>query len=172
MIPSILVVLATLMRLLPHPANFTPVSSVALFGGAHLKKRYALLLPLVSLIISDIFIGFDSIESRLTVYGSFLLIGCLGLLLRNRATFTNVTLATLGGSILFFLITNFVFFYPPTMYTHDLAGMMASYYNALPFLRNMMIGDLVYTGLLFGLYELAKNPQRIFAKSRSSSLHS
>lgn len=157
MIPSVLIVLGTLMRLLPHAANFTPVGSLALFGGAHLKKRYALLLPLISLVLSDLFIGFDSLESRLTVYGAFILIGLLGLLLRKRATMVNVALATVTGSIIFFLVTNFVFFYPPTMYSHDLAGMMSSYYNALPFLRNMMIGDLVYSGVIFGAYELSKH---------------
>lgn len=157
MIPSVLIVLGTLMRLLPHAANFTPVGSLALFGGAHLKKRYALVLPLISLVLSDIFIGFDSLESRLTVYGAFILIGLLGLLLRKRATMVNVALATVAGSIIFFLVTNFVFFYPPTMYSHDLAGMMSSYYNALPFLRNMMIGDLVYSGVIFGAYELSKH---------------
>lgn len=157
MIPAILVALGTLMRLLPHPANFTPISSVALFGGVHLKKRYALLLPMVSLILSDIIIGFDSLESRLVIYGSFLLIGLMGLWIRSKPTFGNILGATVAGSLIFYLITNFVFFYPPTMYTHDFAGMISSYYNALPFLRNMILGDLFYSGVLFGVYELAKN---------------
>lgn len=157
MIPSILVVFATLMRLLPHPANFTPMSSVALFGGANLKKRYALIIPIVSLMLSDIIIGFDSLESRLTVYGAFLFIGLIGLLLRKRQNFSTIVGASVFSSVAFFLITNFVFFYPATMYTHDFAGMMQSYYNALPFLRNMMLGDLLYTGLLFGSFSLAKH---------------
>lgn len=161
MIPSILVMLATVMRLLPHPANFTPMSSVALFGGAHLKKRYALILPIVALVLSDIFIGFDSLESRLTVYGSFILIGLIGFALRKKQSVGTVVGASVAGSLLFYLITNFVFFYPVTMYTHDFAGMMQSYYNALPFLRNMMLGDLFYTSVLFGSHYLATNPHVI-----------
>lgn len=157
MIPTILVALGTLMRLLPHPANFTPVGSIALFGGVHLKKRYALIMPIVALILSDIFIGFDSLGGRLAVYGSFLLIGLIGLWVRKRQNAYTIVGATLAGSVLFYLITNFVYFYPPTLYPHTIEGMMASYYNALPFLRNMMLGDLFYTGVLFGTFELAKN---------------
>ena len=161
MIPALLVTLATVMRLLPHPANFTPMSSVALFGGANLKKRYAVIMPIAALVLSDIFIGFDSLESRLTVYGSFILIGLIGFAIRKKQNVGTVVGASIAGSILFYLITNFVFFYPATMYTHDLAGMMQSYYNALPFLRNMLLGDLFYTGILFGAHALAKNPHVI-----------
>lgn len=155
MTPSILIAFATLMRLLPHPANFTPMGATALFGGVHLKKRYALIIPMAALILSDLLIGFDSIESRLAVYGSFLLIGLLGLWVRKHKSFATIAGAAVLGPILFFLITNFVFLYPPTLYPHTFAGMIESYYNALPFLRNMMLGDLVYTGVLFGTYELA-----------------
>ena len=156
MIPSILIFFATLMRLLPHPANFTPMGATALFGGVHLQKRYALIIPMMALILSDMFIGFDSLESRLAVYGSFLLIGLLGLWARNHQSFGTIAGAAIAGPIIFFLITNFVFLYPPTLYPHTIEGMLQSYHNALPFLRNMMIGDLVYTGLLFGTYELAQ----------------
>lgn len=166
MIPSILIAFATLMRLLPHPANFTPTGATALFGGVHLRKRYALIIPMAALVLSDIFIGFDSLESRLAVYGSFLLIGLLGLWVRKHQSFSTIAGAAIAGPIIFFLITNFVFFYPPTLYPHTIEGVLQSYYNALPFLRNMMIGDLVYTGLLFGTYELARRfePKQIAIK--------
>lgn len=156
MIPSILIFFATLMRLLPHPANFTPMGATALFGGVHLQKRYTLIIPMMAIILSDIFIGFDSLESRLAVYGSLLLIGLLGLWVRKHQSFGTIAGAAIVGPIIFFLITNFVLLYPPTLYPHTIEGMLQSYYNALPFLRNMMVGDLVYTGLLFGAYELAQ----------------
>ena len=30
---------AAVMRLLPHPYNFTPIAGMALFGGAHFRDR-------------------------------------------------------------------------------------------------------------------------------------
>lgn len=150
----LLIVLAVTLRLMPHMANFTPIAAIALFGGVYLNRRYALVLPLAALVISDIAIGFDSLQSRLTVYGSFLLIGLIGLAIRKRKNFATVIGGTIGGSILFYLITNFAYFYTPIMYPHNLSGVLSSYYNALPFFRNTLLGDLFYTGILFGVYEL------------------
>ncbi|HTE58634.1 MAG TPA: DUF6580 family putative transport protein [Verrucomicrobiae bacterium] len=154
MLALLLVVLGAGMRLLPHLPNFTPIAAIALFGGVYLKREYALALPLAALFLSDFALGFDSWQGRLTVYGSFVLIGLLGLVIRRKKNLGTVVAGSLGGSLVFYLITNFAYFYAPTMYPHTLAGAMSSYYNALPFFRNTLMGDLFYTGLLFGAYEL------------------
>lgn len=170
MIAWLLILLGTTLRLLPHVANFTPIAAIALFGGVYVKREQALILPLVALVFSDMVIGFDSWESRLTVYGSFLLIGVIGLLIRRRKNFATVVLGSLTGSVVFYLITNFAYFYTPHMYTHDLSGVLTSYYNALPFFRNTLLGDLFYTGLLFGSYEFMRLVmQRNTRASRSIS---
>lgn len=163
MLALLLLVLGAGMRLLPHLPNFTPLAAIALFGGVYLKREYALVLPLAALLLSDFALGFDSWQGRLTVYGSFLLIGLLGLAIRRRKSLGMVVAGSLGGSIIFYLVTNFAFFYEPVMYPHTLEGVMSSYYNALPFFRNTLLGDLLYTGLLFGAYELA----RLLVKQRS-----
>lgn len=168
MLALLLIVLGAAMRLLPHMANFTPIAAIALFGGVYLKRRYTLLLPLGALIASDIVIGFDSPQSRLTVYGSFLLIGLIGLVVRKRKNVLTVLSGSLGGSVIFYLITNFTYFYAPTMYPHTVSGIVSSYYNALPFFRNTLVGDLFYAGLLFGLYELAI----LFSNHRANSPNS
>jgi len=141
-------------RLLPHEANFAPIAAIALFGAVYLKPKYALLVPFATLFLSDIMIGFDSVESRLSVYGSFLLVGLVGLAVRCHKTLTTIIGGSLVASLIFYLVTNFVFFYPATMYSHDLNGLLSSYYNALPFFRSTLLGDLFYTGLLFGSYEM------------------
>ena len=51
------IILGVLSRLIPHPANFTPILAIALFGGTYLNKKTALWVPLVALIISDLFLG-------------------------------------------------------------------------------------------------------------------
>lgn len=155
MLAVLLVLLGVVMRLVPHAANFAPISAIALFGGVYLSRKYALLLPMAALVISDAVIGFDSIESRLTVYGSFLLVGLIGLLVRKNKNFLSIAAGAISGSIIFYLITNFAFFYPPTMYAHNISGVLQSYYMALPFFRNTLLGDVFYTGLLFGIYELS-----------------
>ena len=63
-------------------------------------------------------------------------------------------LATLGSSIIFFLVTNFALFYPTMLYPHTVQGIMASYTAGIPFLKNAVIGDLIYSGILFAGYEL------------------
>lgn len=151
----LLIVLGVMTRLLPHEPNFTSVAAVALFGAVYLRPKYAILLPLVILVISDAVIGFDSFQGRAMVYGSFVAIGLIGLAVRRHKSFATILGGTVAGSVLFYIITNFAFFYPPTMYPHDLSGIIASYYNAIPFFRNMLMGDLFYVGLLFGSYELA-----------------
>jgi len=148
------ILFGALLRVIPHAANFAPIGAVALFGGVYLNKRYALILPLAAMFISDIFIGFDSLQSRLMVYGSFMLIGLLGLAIRNHKNIFTVVGASLAGSTLFFLITNCVLFYSTKMYPHTLAGQIASYTNALPFFRATLLGDLFYVAVLFGAYEL------------------
>lgn len=148
------ILLGALLRVIPHPANFAPIAAIALFGGVYLDKKQALLLPLAAMAVSDVFLGFDSFASRFMVYGSFLLIGLIGLWVRRHKNFASIIGATLAGSILFYLITNFAYFYPVSMYAHNLQGILASYVNALPFFRNTLLGDLFYVGAFFGAYEL------------------
>src|SRR6185436_7994730 len=152
-----LILLGAVLRVLPHPANFAPIAAVALFGAVYLKdKRQALFLPLAIMIITDFFIGFDSIESRVSVYGSFLLIALIGLWVRNHKNIATIIGSTILGSSLFYLVTNLVWIYPAKMYPHTLAGQIASYTNALPFFRNTLLGDLFYVAVFFGAYELVK----------------
>lgn len=155
MIVTFLVIIGILGRLIPHAPNFTPLGAVTLFGGTYLPKRIALVLPLATMLLSDLFIGFDSWSSRLTVYGSFLLIGCIGLWLRTHKSTINVVLASLLSSILFFLITNTSVWAFSDMYAKTLDGLLLSYTLAIPFFRNTLTSDLLYTAIFFGSYEFA-----------------
>jgi hypothetical protein len=157
-----LILLGALLRLLPHAPNVAPIAALALFGGTYLRRWQAFVVPLAALVLSDAAIGFDSLISRVTVYGAFLLVGLLGLWLRQHKRPALVVGASLAGSTLFYLVTNFALFYPTQMYPHTMAGVVGSYYNALPFFRNTLGGDLYYTALFFSLYEcvqlLARHP--------------
>jgi hypothetical protein len=154
-IGSTLILVAALSRLLPHPDNFTPIAAMALAGGVYFEKRFALIIPLAALVISDFFIGFHN--TVLFVYGSFILIGIMGLWLKSHKKFFPVVGTALLSSILFFVITNFGvwvtgggWFYPRTW-----QGLVDCYIMAVPFFRNTLVGDMVFTGILFGLFELS-----------------
>src|SRR5262245_55268974 len=104
-----LILLGAVLRVIQHPGNFAPIAAMALFGGAYLNKRYALLVPLAAMVVSDFFIGFDGIVSRAVVYGSFLAAGLIGIWLKDRKSVYTVTAGSLASSIIFFLATNLPF---------------------------------------------------------------
>ena len=154
--PTVIILFAVTLRLVPHPPNFAPIAAMALFGGAYLNRRYALVVPIAALLLSDLVIGFYSPLVMVSVYGSFVLTGLMGLWLKKRKSAGNVVLTAMGASILFFLVTNFAV-WAAGSYARDLSGLAQSYLMGLPFFRNTLLGDLFYTGVFFGGYELVKS---------------
>lgn len=150
--PTVIILFAVVLRLIPHPPNVAPISAMALFGGAYLNKKYALVVPLVAMFVSDYFIGFHATMPY--VYASFLLTGVIGMWLKTHKTLYAMIGASLCSSILFFVITNFGVWVAGGLYSKTLNGLFQSYFYALPFFRNTIIGDLLYTGLFFGGYEV------------------
>jgi hypothetical protein len=134
------VIAASLMRLLPHPPNFTPVTAIALFGGVYFNNRFlAIILPLVIMAISDMVIGFYNISYF--VYGSFLLVSLLAIGYRKL----DIKL-TLLGSLLFFFVSNlgvWILGYPKTI-----EGFVLCYTLAIPFLGYSLLGDLFFSNVL------------------------
>jgi len=164
LVGTVLILAIGLSRLLPHPANFTPIAAMALAGGVYLNRRIALAIPLAALVVSDLFIGFHN--TILFVYGSFILIGLIGLWLKSHKKPLPIFGAAVLSSILFFIVTNFGvwltgggWFYPKTW-----QGLMECYTLAIPFFRNTVAGDLVYTGVLFGLFEFSHYAIRFLEK--------
>lgn len=151
--PLLIIFFAVILRLIPHLPNFAPIAAMALFGGVYLNRKYALIMPFLAMFISDIFLGFHS--TMIFVYGSFLITGFIGLYLRPHKTLPNVITATLISSLLFFLITNLGVWLVSGLYPKSFAGLIQSYFFAIPFFRNTLLGDLFYVGLFFGSYELA-----------------
>jgi len=146
----LLITLGIVCRFLPHPANFAPIGAIALFGGIYLPKKLAIILPLIAMFISDIFIGFYSWPIMLSVYLSFVITTMIGMRVRENKKFRTILGGTILGSILFFLITNWAVWAFSAMYASDISGLLTSYYMALPFFRNSMLGDLFYTSVLVG----------------------
>lgn len=148
-----LIVAAVITRLLPHPANFAPIAAVALFGGAVLPRKWALSLPLFCMIISDLIIGLHPLI--LFTWGSFAVIAYLSGRYLKNITPLSVVGASVGASILFYLVSNFGVWLEGRLYPVTFQGLVHCYYNALPFFRNTILGDLVFSTILFGTYALA-----------------
>ena len=161
----IIVAGAALTRLLPHPANFTAVGAVALFGGSMLaSRRLALLIPLLILLVTDLVLGFH--VSMLPVYACFALTVWIGTRLPQRPGPLSIAGGAISASILFFLVTNLPFWYADlSLYPLTWQGALQSYAAALPFFGNQIAGDLVYSAVLFGLYYVLEG-RRMAAASR------
>lgn len=170
LVPIILIIFAVLSRLLPHPANFAPITALALFSGVYLPKKYAFVIPIFGMLISDYFIGFYGM-TMFFVYGSFFVSSLIGLWLKNHKHLLNILGASLTSSIIFFLISNFgVWVDPFSSYTKDFSGLINTYIMAIPFFRGTLFGDLFYTGVLFGLYELGFYFSKKFLSKKYLSL--
>lgn len=148
----VIILFGVLLRLIPHPPNMAPIAAMALFGGAYLNKKYALIVPLIALFVSDTLIGFHS--TMPFVYGSFILIGLVGIWLQKRKSLQLIIGSTIFSSILFFIITNFGVWLIGDIYPQTIEGLIRCFYLALPFFRNTVIGDLIFVGLFFGSFEL------------------
>ena len=151
-----LILLAIVTRFLPHPPNFAPVTAVALFGGVYFtNKRFAMLIPFVIMLLSDLVLGFHN--TMFFVYASFALMVSAGFWLKNHLTVTNTVITAVGGSVLFFIVSNLgVWLTSGGFYPMNATGLLECYTAALPFFQNTLLGDLVYTGAIFGAFEFAK----------------
>lgn len=163
---ALLIFVAALTRVIPHPPNFSPIEAVALFGGAYFAKRqWALIVPLVAMFASDLVLGllnggiyWDYFRSAgyLLVYACIALSTVLGFGLRGKVTGGRVLGYSLAGSMLFFVVTNFGAWLGNPAYPQNAAGLTAAYVAGVPFFQWTVLGTLFYAALLFGGFELLR----------------
>ncbi len=70
----------------------------------------------------------------------------------QNPTVSRIGLAASAGSLQFFLITNAATWLMSGMYPLTAAGLATCYIVAIPFFGNTLASDLLYSGVLFGLY--------------------
>lgn len=173
-IPVALILAAAAARLVPHPPNMTPVTAIALFGAWQYgwrgwwKGLLSVGLPLAALFLSDL--ALNNLVYRMGgeseglvwfypgagwTYLSMALVVGWGWLALKRFSAVRLAGASVVGSLLFFAVSNFGVWASFPLYPHTAAGLMECYVAGIPFLGNAMLGDLLFTGLLFGAFWLA-----------------
>lgn len=151
---SLLIVLAAMTRLLPHQPNFSPILGLAAFAGIYLpNKKMAFILPLLAILVSDIFLGFYS--TMVFVYGAV----AIAILASQLITKTSKShLKTAGSALLsaliFFVVSNFGHWLMTGMYSYDLNGLIACYGAAIPFFRATLISTMLTVSVLSLIFEI------------------
>ena len=164
-ISVVLIGLVVAGRLMPHVWNATPLIAVCLLAGYVLPRKWAIGVPLVAMFISDLSLGFYHLPVMLTVYGSLAAMTFIGSWIKEIKPH-KVLAASLASSTFFFLTTNFAVWASGTWYPKTAAGLMLAYEMGIPFFRNMALGDLIFTGVMFGAWVLVQKIEVLYnAKS-------
>ena len=173
-------VVAAVSRMIPHYPNFTPIESIALFGGAYLTVRhFSYLLPLIAIYLTDLILNNTLLRSYFPeeqgiiwfsdymIYTGLAIVGIalIGKMIRNKIKPVNVLLASFSGSVLFFLVSNFGVWMHSVTYSKSWEGLLQCYAMALPFFRNSLVSGILFSAVLFGVYELISTKVLVTEKS-------
>ena len=163
---AVLIVLAALSRLLPHPPNFTPVEAMGLFAGAYLAdRRLAFLVPLVAMALADLVLGLHS--GMPVIYGLIAFNVWLGLRLGPNPGAGRIAGFGLAAATVFFVVSNFAVWAMGAghFYTKDLAGLISCFTLAVPFFGYTLLGMAVYSTILFGGMAIVRRQQGALARA-------
>lgn len=128
------------------PPNLEYATATAFLSAILFKNHFSTLTPLVSIVISDIFIGVSSIS--LFVWSAWVMIGfcckssaCKAVISPIR---TGVLLASYS-SLIFYLWTNFGVWLVSAgrWYSFDIHGLIYCLLSGLPFFRNMIFNNII-----------------------------
>jgi hypothetical protein len=161
LIAAVMILAAALSRIAFYPLNFSPVIAMALFGGAVIKdKKLAFALPLLAMLLSDFIFEITNIATgfwgwgQLVGYGILALITVFGFNLK-KINVQNVTGFSIVSSLIFFLLSNTsVWIFDNTTYAQNFGGWVNCLAAGIPFLKNGLAADLVYSALFFGGFVL------------------
>ena len=161
---SFVILGVSLLRLIPHVHNFSPILALAIFGAFHFRNNVlTYVVPLLSLWFSDLIINnyiYNFSKNIVWFYEGFywqyvtyliIIFTCLKL---NyfKSKFNKILFLIISSSLLFFLLSNFGYWLTSDLYPHNALGLVECYIAAIPFYKGTLYGTLFYTPLFFGLY--------------------
>jgi hypothetical protein len=193
MIPALLLVFSAVVYrvttgLLIHSgaswlSNFAPLAAIALCSATYFPKKYKFSVPLVTLFISDVLINFrygaPLLDPQIVVrYVALALVGCIGVVLQNRASLKTLLPASILGSTIFYSITNAFSWMSDPGYVKNFSGLVQSLTVGLPqysttpswmFFRNSLVSDLLFT--LFFVLCMNVGQSRERSEARAAQIH-
>lgn len=167
----LLIVIASIYRVLPRPMGFAPQIAMALFAGSVMKDRkYAFALPLLSMFLSDLLYhalytagltpiaGFYS--GQLTNYILLTSLTLIGFFIRERNVLS-IAAGSIAGPTVYFIVSNFLVWIGGGGYSRPktLEGLMMCYNDALPFYQTSIFATLFFSAVLFTGYYFAGKAQ-------------
>jgi len=165
----------TASKVLTPLTNFTPIGAMAFFGGCYFRKRWAAyLFPLMALWLSDIFINSFIINREwvifydgfIWVYASFALMVWFGHFVKTVSV-KSVALLAIVGTVAHWLITDLgvwlsgINVATGLPFSRDWEGLVTCYVLAIPFMKNMLVSNLIFGAIFFGAFE---SVHRLFPK--------
>ncbi len=144
--------------------NFKPVCALALFAGFYFRNLWAAVgVVLLTLLVSDAFIGGYELMLMIAVYASTVLAAWLGVLVNRwhnnqscvKTLFGKFAVASLGMSTAFFVFTNLAVWGTSSWYPMSLAGLGECFAAAIPFYRWTLISDFVFSQAIVAVYGFA-----------------
>ena len=166
-------------RFMPHPENVAPIGAFALMGGLYLNRRFALVVPVLALVLSDVVLntqlGYPLFHApRLLDYSAFVVIAMAAMALRDKGWKLQF-----GGAVavpfFFFAVSNFGVWLTGLglsgqPYAKSIAGLVECYVAGLPFLRGSLLGDWGFMALFAGIMAVATSglrDERVAVNSRN-----
>jgi hypothetical protein len=153
-------------------SHFTPIGAMGLFGGAYFSKQWkAILFPLVTLLVSDLVIQAFVFNGKYGIlysgwywiYGIFILITFLGKWLIQKVSVKNVLTAGVAAAMTHWLIADFTVWAgggtdvrTALPLSRNWEGLLQCCIQGFPYMKNFLVGTLVYSGVLFGAFEWMK----------------
>lgn len=157
-----MILVAAVSRVAFYPITYSPMIAMALFGGAVIKdKKLAFAVPLLAMFLSDFIFEVSGIATgfwgwgQLVGYGIFASITLLGFAVKKINVPVVAGFAILSTLLFFFLSNSSVWLLSSGItYPKTFAGWMSCLAAGIPFLKNDLITNLVYSGVFFGGYVL------------------
>ena len=167
----LLIIAAALYRVWDNrPWGFAPQIAMALFAGSVIKdKRFSFLVPLFSMLISDVLYQFlyssglteikGFYQGQWVNYILFTAVTVIGFFI-NKNRVVSIIVGSLAGALFFYLTSNFSTWIGGGLdinnqpYPRTFDGLMRCYAAGLPFLKGSLWATLLFNGIFFGCYHL------------------
>jgi hypothetical protein len=153
----------------PEMSNFAPLMALTFCGAVYFRDRRLWLVPFAALLLSDLYIDWHYASHLGYTWGAgdaVIRLGCfaaglgLGRLVAARPSRLNLFSGALGGSLLFYLVTNSAVWAGDPFYAKTAAGWWQAmtighpeFPPTLVFFRNTLLSDLGFTAAFVAAVE-------------------